>query len=100
MNGSRVEIGREKLTYMKLMTNPECFMIILAMNFSVAFCLFNESILAVAMYEKFQSSNSMIGFAFTLGSISYMVTSCFIGRITDYVNRRILIVVGFSMMVL
>ena len=80
--------------------NYECFIIILAMNLSVAFCLYNESILALALVNKFELSNVMIGVCFIMGAISYMIVSCLIGHLTSIIHRRYVMQIGFSLMVI
>jgi MFS family permease len=70
------------------------------MTFSVSFCLYNESILALTLYTKYGASNTTIGICFTMGAVSYMVVSSLIGYISYYVRRRHLILTGFMLMVL
>lgn len=74
-------------------------MIIMAMIFSVSFCLYNESILALTLYTKYEASNTIIGTCFTLGAISYMIASSLVGLITHYLRRRYLMLIGFVCMV-
>ena len=41
--------AKQTLTYYKILTNFECAIIIVAMTLAVTFCLYNESILALAL---------------------------------------------------
>jgi predicted MFS family arabinose efflux permease len=72
---------------------------ILAMNLSVAFCIYNESILALALQNKFGMTNAMIGFCFTLGALAYMLACSTLGIITSRIHRRYVMWFGFSMMI-
>jgi MFS family permease len=73
---------------------------ILAMNLSVAFCIYNESILALALQSKFGLSNALIGMAFTAGALAYMIACSLMGVLTGYFGRRQVMCFGFSMMIL
>ena len=42
----------------------------------------------------------MIGVVFTLGSVTYMITSSFIGLLTSYIDRRYIMQIGFTAMIL
>lgn len=45
-------------------------------------------------------SNGMIGVVFTLGSLTYMITSSLVGVLTNYVDRRYLMQIGFTLMII
>ena len=45
-------------------------------------------------------SNGMIGVVFTLGSVTYMITSSLIGLLTSYIDRRYIMQIGFTAMIL
>lgn len=49
-------VDYKKMSYMTIFSNYECFIIMVCINIAVACTLYNESILAVAMNRKFDSS--------------------------------------------
>jgi MFS family permease len=88
----------EVLTLKAILSNYKCFICLLSATLSVVFALYLDVMLAVALVNRFNLNQNLVGVYFALASITYIIGAPLAAYLSSYINRRYIVLFAFILM--